>query len=64
MATNVGRGGTLEPLRPEFIQTELRDALRDGLAAQVPLVMGSAGQQKPDEQASRYCHECHAVERP
>ena len=30
---------------------------------QVPLVMGSACQQKPDEQESRYCHECHAVER-
>ncbi|HET6846537.1 MAG TPA: hypothetical protein VFH29_06855 [Anaerolineales bacterium] len=26
-------------------------------------VMGSGCQQKPDEQASRYCHECHAVER-
>jgi hypothetical protein len=30
---------------------------------QVPLVMGSACQQNPDEQESRYCHECHAVER-
>jgi len=29
----------------------------------VPLVQGSACTQKPDEQESRYCHECHAVER-
>jgi len=26
-------------------------------------VMGTACQQNPDEQASQYCHECHAVER-
>ena len=26
-------------------------------------VMGSGCTQKPDEQASQYCHECHAVER-
>ncbi len=26
-------------------------------------VKGTGCQQKPDEQASRYCHECHAVER-
>jgi hypothetical protein len=26
-------------------------------------VMGTACQQKPDQQESRYCHECHAVER-
>jgi hypothetical protein len=30
---------------------------------QVPLVMGSACEQKPEEQESNYCHECHAVER-
>jgi len=30
---------------------------------QVPLVIGSTCQQKSDEQESRYCHECHAVER-
>lgn len=29
----------------------------------VPLVMGSACQQKPDEQASHYCHVCHAYPR-
>ena len=26
-------------------------------------VMGSACEQKPDEQESQYCHECHAVEK-
>jgi len=26
-------------------------------------VMGTACEQKPDEQESRYCHECHAVEK-
>jgi hypothetical protein len=30
---------------------------------QVPLVMGSACEQNPEEQESNYCHECHAVER-
>ena len=29
----------------------------------VPLVLGSACQQRPDQQESRYCHECHAYER-
>ena len=26
-------------------------------------VMGTACEQKPDEQGSQYCHECHAMER-
>jgi hypothetical protein len=30
----------------------------------VSLVMGSKCEQKPDEQASHFCHECHAVKRP
>lgn len=29
----------------------------------VPLVQGSACEQNPDEQESKYCHVCHAVER-
>lgn len=29
----------------------------------LPLVTGSTCQQKPDEQESKYCHACHAVER-
>jgi hypothetical protein len=39
VATNVGRGGTLEPLRSDFIQEQFRQTIRAGLAAQVPLVM-------------------------
>ena len=35
----------------------------DGRLYEVPLVMGSACQQQPDEQESHYCHECHAYER-
>ncbi len=30
----------------------------------VPLAYGSACEQDPDQQASQYCHECHAYERP
>lgn len=29
----------------------------------IPLVMGTACKQKPDQQESRYCHECHAYAR-
>ncbi len=35
----------------------------NGRLYEVPLVMGSSCQQKPDEQESHYCHECHAYER-
>lgn len=42
--------------------------IQSGKATQVeyeiPLVMGSACEQNVDEQESRYCHACHAVERP
>ena len=34
-----------------------------GQTMTIPLVMGSACKQKPDQQASSYCHECHAVQR-
>lgn len=34
-----------------------------GIRYRVPLVLGTACEQKPDEQESRYCHACHAVER-
>ena len=34
-----------------------------GAAYAVPLVQGTACQQKPDEQASPDCHACHAVQR-
>lgn len=35
----------------------------DGRLYEVPLVMGSACKQQPDQQESAYCHECHAYER-
>lgn len=47
VATNVGRGGTLEPLRAEFIQAQYRQAIRDGLSAQVPLVMKALDKYAP-----------------
>ncbi|MFQ5341739.1 MAG: hypothetical protein ACE5F6_09365 [Anaerolineae bacterium] len=34
-----------------------------GEILEVPLVYGSACQQQPDQQASRYCHACHAYPR-
>ena len=35
----------------------------DGRLYEVPLVIDSACRQQPDQQESRYCHECHAYER-
>lgn len=35
----------------------------DGREYVVPPVMGSACRQQPDQQESRYCHQCHAYER-
>ena len=35
----------------------------DGRQYLVPLVMGSDCQQQPDQQESRYCHQCHAYQR-
>jgi len=35
----------------------------DGQEYVVPPVMGSDCQQQPDEQESRYCHQCHAYQR-
>jgi hypothetical protein len=34
------------------------------IAYEIPLVMGSGCEQNLEEQESRYCHACHAVERP
>jgi hypothetical protein len=33
-----------------------------GTQFSVPLVTGSQCQQKPDQQESRYCHECHSYD--
>lgn len=35
-----------------------------GIPYEIPMVKGSACQQNLEEQESRYCHACHAVERP
>jgi hypothetical protein len=34
-----------------------------GAQVEIPLVQGSACLQKPDQQESKYCHECHSVKR-
>jgi hypothetical protein len=47
VATNVGRGGTLEPLKEVFIQETHREAIRKGLSDQVPLVMKALDRYAP-----------------
>jgi len=44
VATNVGRGGTLEPLRPEHIQTQFRKQIYEGLHNEGPKVMEAMNQ--------------------
>ncbi|HNT34029.1 MAG TPA: hypothetical protein PKH07_03435, partial [bacterium] len=41
VATNVGRGGTLEPLMERYIQEEHREAILEGLKGEVPKVMNA-----------------------
>ena len=41
VATNVGRGGTLEPLRPELIQAKFRKEILEGLKAEGPKMMNA-----------------------
>ncbi len=48
VATNVGRGGTLEPLAEEFIEDEYHETIRKGLADQVPLVMKALARYAPE----------------
>jgi hypothetical protein len=47
VATNVGRGGTLEPLLDMFVQERHLAAIREGLSAQVPLVMQALAKYAP-----------------
>lgn len=51
--------GAIRLVDGEFIQT----LKVSGREYEIPLVMGTACLQKPDEQESRFCHECHAYER-
>ena len=41
VATNIGRGGTLEPLRDELVQEQYQNAIRPGLEKQAPKVMAA-----------------------
>jgi hypothetical protein len=52
VATNVGRGGTLEPLYDQFIQERYRKAIRAGLSGQVPLVMKALNDYAPKYSAT------------
>ena len=48
----------------KLIDGKLMQTLKvSGAQVAVPLVQGSACLQKPDQQASKYCHECHTVKR-
>jgi hypothetical protein len=38
-------------------------AKETGTRYDIPVVKGSGCEQNPDEQGSKYCHACHAVER-
>ena len=51
--------GAIKLVDGKFIQT----LKVSGRQYEIPLVKGSACKQKPDEQASQDCHECHAVKR-
>ena len=51
--------GAIKFVNGKFIQT----LKVSGQQYAVPLVMGSACKQKPDQQASKYCHECHSYKR-
>jgi hypothetical protein len=51
--------GSIKFVDGRFVQT----LKVSGVQYDIPLVMGTACQQKPDEQESRYCHECHSYQR-
>ncbi|MBZ0258050.1 hypothetical protein K8I31_18440 [bacterium] len=44
VATNVGRGGTLETLRPEYIQARYRKEILNGLRAEGPKVLNAVNE--------------------
>lgn len=60
LATN--RGEPLYNIRKVENQWRFTSKV-DGTSYVLPLVTGSKCEQKPDEQASRYCHECHSDDR-
>ena len=50
--------GSIKQVKGKLIQT----LKVSGTPVQIPLVQGSACLQKPDQQAAKYCHECHSVQ--
>jgi hypothetical protein len=52
--------GAVKYAGDKFVQT----LKVSGQTYEIPFVLGTACKQKPDEQQSRYCHECHAYARP
>lgn len=58
------RGEKLGHIRwPVTSTTPILTMLATGQVYTVPLVLGTQCPQKPEEQASHFCHECHAVKR-
>ena len=51
--------GSIKLVNGKLIQT----LKVSGTPYAIPLVQGSACLQKPDQQESKYCHECHSVKR-
>jgi hypothetical protein len=51
--------GSIKSVGGKLIQT----LKVSGQQMEIPLVKGSACLQKPDQQESKYCHECHSVKR-
>ncbi len=51
--------GAIKSVNGKLIQT----LKVSGQQIEIPLVKGSTCLQKPDQQASQYCHECHSVQR-
>jgi hypothetical protein len=57
-------GEALWSIKQELEDTFIQVGKVTHIEYEVPLVMGSECEQNLEEQESRYCHACHAVERP
>ena len=51
--------GAIKLVNGQYIET----LKVSGQQLRVPLVKGSSCQQRPDQQTSNYCHDCHSVQR-
>jgi hypothetical protein len=57
-----GRGDKLGAIK--YVDGKFVETLKvSGQQLTIPLVLGSACKQRPDQQESRYCHECHSFQR-